>query len=181
MVEITEGTQVSLNQILSGGLTFKGKPLKFELVDKDTHLYQAATNLTDEEIAAGNNDFVFGFSFGQVLGTIGVAQVPISEEERNEIAEKVRKAKEDKDKTFKPKALNRAEDFSGKKTNELATPLVNSRGEPAGDPTTDGDGGGESGGKATENTKRIAKVDELDTESNKQPDFSGGKTVKINQ
>ncbi|MGN6346722.1 MAG: hypothetical protein ACTHME_03365 [Candidatus Nitrosocosmicus sp.] len=54
MAEIQEGHGIGLQRVLAGGLTFQGKPLNFEQVDKENNVYQARAELTQEEIDAGN-------------------------------------------------------------------------------------------------------------------------------
>jgi 6-phosphofructokinase len=55
MTEIQEGHVISIQTVKNGGLTFQGKPLEFECVNEEERVYQARAELTEEEIAAGNN------------------------------------------------------------------------------------------------------------------------------
>src|SRR6476469_10705752 len=55
MVDIRQGQSFDIQAIqASQDLTFKGKPVTFEVVDEDERVYQARTELTDEDIKAGN-------------------------------------------------------------------------------------------------------------------------------
>lgn len=114
MVEVVSGLQTNLGNVLGGGLTYKGKPLKFEEVkDSNGQVFQATTNLTDEEIAAGNNDNIITFSLAQAIGDLVVTRVPIEDKEREEITKSVndKKAKLKEGETFEAKEMNRAGDL----------------------------------------------------------------------
>lgn len=94
MVEVVSGSTATLNTALSGGLTYKGKKLEFKEVEgSNGQVYQATTNLTDEEIANGNNDAIITFSLEQAQGNVVVSRVPIEEKEREEIAKSVNDSK----------------------------------------------------------------------------------------
>ena len=55
MVDIQTGQSFDIQSIrASQGLKFKGKPIQFELIDEDELVFQGRTELTDEEIKAGN-------------------------------------------------------------------------------------------------------------------------------
>lgn len=114
MTEVVSGLQTSLGNILSGNFTYKGKPLKFEEVeDSNGQVYQAKTNLTDEELALGNNDNIITFSLEQAVGNIVVTRVPIEDKEREEIAKSVndKKAKLKEGETYEAKEMNRADEM----------------------------------------------------------------------
>lgn len=114
MVEVVSGSTATLNNVLAGGLTYKGKKLEFKEVEgSNGQVFQATTNLTDEEIAAGNNDVIITYSLEQALGNVVVTRVPIEEKEREEIAKSVNDSKKNlkEGENYEAKPLGRADEM----------------------------------------------------------------------
>lgn len=114
MVEVVSGSTATLNTVLAGGLTYKGKKLEFKEVEgSNGQVFQAATNLTDEEIANGNNDAIITFSLEQAQGNVVVTRVPIEEKEREEIAKSVNESKKKlkEGENYEAKPLGRADEI----------------------------------------------------------------------
>lgn len=90
-MELADGQIITLAQLQGKGFTYQGKKLDFKQVDKDNpFVYQASTDLSDEELAAGNNNVNFLFSLGEATGNVVKTVTVLPEEERAKIIEKVR-------------------------------------------------------------------------------------------
>lgn len=90
MVDLADGQQVTLSKLLGKGFTHNGKPLEFKQVDKDNpYVYEASTNLSDEELAAGNNNVKYTFSFSEAVGNVVRSVDVLSEDKRQELLKKV--------------------------------------------------------------------------------------------
>lgn len=90
-MELADGQILTLAQLQSKGATYQGKPLNFEQADKDNpFVYVASTKLSDEELAAGNNDVVFTFSLGDATGNVVKTVNVLSDEDRAKAVERVK-------------------------------------------------------------------------------------------
>jgi len=93
-MELAEGQQLTLSQLLNKGFTYKGKPLEFKQNEDNPMVYEAKTELKDEELAAGNNNVNFIFSFSEAVGNVVKTVDVMSEEDRKKVEKKVKDAKD---------------------------------------------------------------------------------------
>jgi hypothetical protein len=103
-MELADGQQVTLSQLQSKGFTYQGKPVEFKQVEDNPFVYEAKTKLTDEQLAAGNNDVTFIFSFSEAVGNVVKIVNELSEEDRTAVEKKVKDAKDKPEKEQEPPA-----------------------------------------------------------------------------
>ena len=93
-MELADGQQLTLSRLLAKGFTYRNQPLEFVENKDNPMVYEAKTKLSDEELAAGNNNVNFVFSFAEAIGNVVKVVDVMSDEDRAKIIEKV-KAKQE--------------------------------------------------------------------------------------
>ena len=76
MTEINDGLVLPLSRVLNEQLTYRGKEIKFELIDDKNQVYKGSTNLSEEE-KKHNRDVEFIYSLAEASGTIIANLVPL--------------------------------------------------------------------------------------------------------